>query len=200
MSDQFQFAENQCSPFRVFFPNESRMIETFRRLLTSQFEASLSTVGHCVAKCPAHLWNAPVAKYPFCQVAFHTLFFADVYLGPDPESLRSQPFHLAHPDLFADYEQTQDREPQSLYEKPAIETYLTFCRHKALTALAAETAESLSAPAKFPRRNFSRAELHVYNIRHIQHHAAQLILRLRLDTEIDIPWIGTGWREPAGEG
>ncbi|MBC7855863.1 MAG: hypothetical protein IAF94_20740 [Pirellulaceae bacterium] len=37
------------------------------------------------------------------------------------------------------------------------------------------------------------ARLHV---RHIQHHAAQFILRLRLDTEVEIPWIGAGWRKP----
>ena len=45
--------------------------------------------------------------------------------------------------------------------------------------LAGETAETLGAPCGLARRDFSRAELHVVNIRHIQHHAAQLILPLR---------------------
>ena len=174
------------------------MIETIKRLLTSQFEASLSTIGHCVARCPDELWNAPVAKYPFCQTAFHTLFFADYYLGPEAESFRQQPFHLANPVLFGDYEQLQDREPESLYEKPQVEAYLDFCRRKAVETIAAETQEELAAPARFVRRHFSRAELHVYNIRHIQHHAAQLILRLRLDSDVDIPWIGAGWRDIEG--
>ena len=39
----------------------------------------------------------------------------------------------------------------------------------------------------------SRTELHVYNIRHLQHHAAQMILRLRLDHAIDFPWHKSGW-------
>ena len=173
------------------------MIETFKRLIASQFEASLCTLGHCVARCPADLWNAPVAKYPFCQTAFHTLFFADYYLGSDAESLRQQSFHLSNQRLFGDYEQLQQREPEALYDKSQIETYLDFCRGKAVATIAAENEEDLSAPARFARKNFSRAELHVYNIRHIQHHAAQLILRLRLDTDIDIPWIGAGWRDPA---
>jgi hypothetical protein len=55
------------------------MLDTIKQLLISQFEASLCTVGHCVGRCPDSVWNAPVAKYPFCQVAFHTLFFADFY-------------------------------------------------------------------------------------------------------------------------
>jgi hypothetical protein len=45
--------------------------------------------------------------------------------------------------------------------------------------------------------DFSRAELHVYNIRHIHHHAAQLSLRLRLDTGRGVDWVGSGWREAA---
>jgi hypothetical protein len=173
------------------------MIETYKDLVVGQFEASLATVGQCVGKCPEALWNARVAKYPYCQVAFHTLFFADFYLGPDAESLRQQPFHVANRALFGDYEQLEDREPQSLYSKSQIVAYLEFCRQKVQATLAAETEQTLCAPTKFARRNFSRAELHVYNIRHIQHHAAQLILRLRLDTDIDIPWIGAGWVDPA---
>jgi hypothetical protein len=69
------------------------------------------------------------------------------------------------------------------------------CRKKASAVIASETSDTLSAPCGFERRGFSRAELHVYNIRHIQHHAAQLSLRLRLDAKQDIPWIGSGWRE-----
>ena len=168
------------------------MIETFKRLIVSQFEASFCTLGHCIERCPDDLWDVRVAKYPFCQVAFHTSFFADFYLGSDADALRLQPFHLANAKLFGDYEQLQDREPLSLYERSQVEGYLEFCRSKAAATIAAETEESLNAPAKFNRRNFSRAELHVYNIRHIQHHAAQLILRLRLDSNIDVPWIGAG--------
>jgi len=173
------------------------MAETLKQLLASQFAASLSTLGHCVAKCPEPAWNARVARYPFCQTAFHTLFYADFYLGPDEESFRRQAFHAANPALFGDYEQWEDREPVSLYERPQMAAYLEFCRGKAAATIQSETEETLCAPAKFPRRNFSRAELHVYNIRHIQHHAAQLILRLRLDSDVDVPWIGAGWQEPA---
>ena len=140
-----------------------------------------------------------MAKYPFCQVAFHTLIFADLYLGQDAESLCRQPFHLANLAFFGDYEQLEDREPVSVYERSQIVTYLEFCRDKAASTLAAETVETLCAAriplAKLLRteiRDFSRAELHVNNIRHIQHHAAQLTLRLRLDSDVQIPWIGTG--------
>ncbi|MBA4020223.1 MAG: hypothetical protein C0483_23935 [Pirellula sp.] len=172
------------------------MLEELRRLIAHQYEAAFCVLAHCAARCPDALWNAPVAKYPFNQVLFHTLFFADLYLGVDEESLSRQPFHLENQELFADYEQLADREPLALYTREQIALYLDFCRRKAATTLDEETEPSLCAPALHPGRNFSRAELHVYNIRHIQHHGAQLTLRLRLDSDVDIRWIGSGWREP----
>ncbi len=169
------------------------MIETFRASLGQQFEAALRTLQHCIQACPAAAWNRPVARYPFCQVVFHTLFFTDYYLGPNPAAFRGQAFHRSQADLFADYEQLEDCEPVSLYEKEPLETYLDFCRTKVASVLAEETEASLAAPTQFPRRDFSRAELYPYTLRHLQHHTAQLILRLRLDTDVDIPWYGSGW-------
>lgn len=98
-------------------------------------------------------------------------------------------------DLIANQFEFEDRAPQSFYDKTSIKSYLQHCRNKATAAIAAESADTLNARAGFERRAFSRAELHVYSIRHIQHHAAQLSLRLRLDAQQDIPWIGSGWRE-----
>ena len=80
------------------------MIETFKQLMGSQFQASLTTLSHCVLECPATIWCQRIARYPFCQVAFHSLFFTDYYLGLDAESLRQQPFHVSNPELFGDYE------------------------------------------------------------------------------------------------
>ncbi|MBC7773185.1 MAG: hypothetical protein H7210_11860 [Pyrinomonadaceae bacterium] len=172
------------------------MIETVKRSITSQYEAGLCTIYYCVARCPDALWNSRVAKYPFCQAAFHALFYADYYLSPEPDAFRTQPFHLAHAAFFGDYEQLEDREPVGVYEKLAIQAYVRFCRDKAIETLAAETAEDLEAKTKFNRKDFSRLEAHIYNIRHLQHHSAQLSLRLRLDSDVDTPWIGAGWREP----
>jgi hypothetical protein len=171
------------------------MLDTVKELIANQFEAVFCTLNVCIDRCPEISWEVSVANHRFCQVAFHTLFYADFYLGPDEESFRRQPFHRDHADFFRGYEEFEDHAPTLLYDKPSIQTYLEHCRQKASETIALETAESLTAPACFARRCFSRAELHVYNIRHVQHHAAQLSLRLRLDSQQDIPWIGSGWRE-----
>lgn len=151
----------------------------------------------CVARCPEGSWNAPVAKWKFCQAAFHAAMFTDLYLQPTDnlEAFKRQPFHVEHQADFCDYEELEDRPLVSLYEKPFVLDYLQHVRQKAQETIARESAQALEGPSGFHWRKCSRAELHVYNIRHVQHHAAQLGLRLRLDAGLDIPWVSHAWKE-----
>ena len=173
------------------------MLETVRELTRNQFEAAFCTLNSCIDLCPEDAWDGPVVNLQFCQVAFHTLFFADLYLAEtgELEPLKQQPFHQENPDFFRDYEEFQDRKQTLLYDRPTTKSYLDFCRQKALDVVAAETAESLAGPSGFDWRKCTRAELHVYNARHIFHHCAQLSLRLRQLDQIDVPWFSHGWVE-----
>jgi len=171
------------------------MLDIYKQLVANQFEAAFCTLNACIERCPEEAWDAPVVNLRFCQAAFHTLFFTDLYLGPDVESLRQQPFHREHQALFRDFEELEDRPQSLLYERPDVKAYLSHCRGKAAAVIAAEMAESLTGPSGFHWLKFSRAETHVCNIRHIQHYAAQLSLRLRLDWGAEVPWFGSGWRE-----
>lgn len=173
------------------------MLDTYKTLITRQYEAALSMLKACVDRCPEAVWNSKGANYKFCQLVFHTLIFTDLYLGnEDEQTFRRQPYHLQHQDVFADYEEFEDQLPVRLYEKPAILAYLEHCRTKAVEIMAGESEESLTGRA-VPRPSLSRAELHVYNIRHIQHHTGQLSLRLRVDASEDMHWVSSGWREAA---
>lgn len=172
------------------------MTDAFKQLLSNQYAASLSTLGHCITMCPDTTWGTLVAKYPFYQVAFHTLIFTDLYLDTDEKSFRRQPFHLANTQLFRDYEQLEDREPVLMYDRFQVLTYWDFCSSKVAARMAIETESTLCTPTTFARRNVTRAEMHLLNVRHIQHHAAQLALRLRLDSAADVPWIDSGWKVP----
>lgn len=168
-----------------------------QQILAHQYEASLSTLHLAIASCPAVRWHQPVVNLLFCQAAFHVTFFADVYLQPsdDPQALKAQPFHVEHQGEFRDYEEMKDRAQVLTYEQLFVQRYLLFVREKARRTLASESAHILAGPSGFRRRSCSRAELHIYNIRHIQHHAAQLSLRLRQTDGIDIPWVSHAWRE-----
>ncbi len=169
------------------------MVEEFKTLVAMQFEAALGTLNRCIEDCPQEVWDQPIANIAFCQAAFHTLFFADCYLGLNTEELKQQDFHHENPDIFRDYEEMEDRKQQNMYDRESMLKYAAFCHKKALQVIAAETEETLNTPCGFYWLKISRAELYLYNIRHIQHHAAQLIMRLRLDTEVDISWFKSGW-------
>jgi hypothetical protein len=75
--------------------------------------------------------------------------------------------------------------------------YVAICRQQLLATLAAETAESLQGPCGFSWRKITRGELHLYNLRHVQHHIGALSAYLRrvdpaLGERKALPWIGTG--------
>ena len=170
------------------------MLNTFKSLITNQYEAVFCMWNTCIDRCPDSRLDEPIVNLAFCQVAFHTLFFADVYLGRDFDAVRNQAFHNDNTKSFRDYEELEDRKQELLYDRPFLQSYLTHCRTKAPEVIAAETVETLSAASGFPRKDFSRAELHVCNIRHMHHHAAQVSLRLKLDANVDIPWFASGWK------
>ena len=169
------------------------MLQTWRELVSGQYAAALCMLDLCIDQCPDSAWNEPVGSLKFCQVAFHTLFFTDFYLEASEVSIRDQDFHREHTEFFRDYEELEDRQQQLLYDRPAIKEYVQHCRVKSARVVADETESTLITRCGFSRRNCSRAELHIYNIRHIQHHAAQLSLRLRLETGDGVPWVGSGW-------
>jgi len=122
------------------------MLDTLKQLLTHQYEASLSTLNLCLARCPDRSWNERVAKWKFCQATFHTVFFTDLYLQPsdDLEAFKRQPFHVEHKAIFRDYEELEDRAQMLLYEKPFVGTYLQRVRTKAQETIARESADVLA--------------------------------------------------------
>lgn len=168
------------------------MIETVKQSVAGQYQAAFLTLQKCIDLCPPELWDAPVANNPYCQSLFHALFYGDLYLGSGVEDQRQQSFHTDNPGVFRDYEELESRKPVLLYERQDVQAYLNFCQQKAKDKVAAEDERSLARPVEFSWLKIGRLEMHLYNIRHLQHHAAQLILRLRLHSDPEISWVRTG--------
>jgi hypothetical protein len=177
--------------------NERQLPEVLRASIAGQFAAAMCTLWQAVAGCPDADWQERHGDQPFSQVVFHVLFYTDLYLGKDMESFRTQAFHLANPSFFGDYEELEDHEPVRLYDKAMIREYFGHCLSKGEKAIGEEDGNSFAGPSGFELRSFSRAELYLYLIRHIQHHAAQLGLRLQPLTGRELAWVGSGWKGPA---
>jgi hypothetical protein len=169
-----------------------------RTALAAQLGAALDTLEYCIEQCPEDQWQESHGDYPFSQVVFHTLFFCDFYLSGSMSEFRSQAYHTARKDFFKDYEEFDNRKPINLYERGLIVEYLGFCKTKAYSFLAASTDGHLYATAHHKKGTMSVLELMVYLARHIQHHAAQLGLRLQLLRGNEMPWFSKG--TPVGRG
>lgn len=151
--------------------------------------ASLEMLRYSIEQCPDKEWHQRHGDYPFSQVVFHTLFYTDFYLGRDDIPFKEQSFHRSHADIFGDYEEIRDVIPTRVYDRDFCREYLKFCVTKVSNVVDRETPAVLIDVSGISFRKMSRAELHVYNIRHIQHHAAQLGLRIQLITGDEMPWV-----------
>ncbi len=104
------------------------MTDLCKQILADQFDASLCTFGACRRTVPGRAlerarWRSiPSARWRSTRCSLPTFTWSSTRRG-----LSRQPFHQANPQLFGDYEQLQYREPQSLYERSQIRTYLRFC-------------------------------------------------------------------------
>ncbi len=168
------------------------MIEYVKAILTGQFEASLCMLGQCIETCAPEHWEGKIANATVRQIAYHTLFFVDLYLSPSEQAFKLRDLHHRGDERSNTGWRTGLARDETL-------SYLTICRQKALETLASETPESLERESGFSWLPFSRGELHLYNIRHVQHHTGQLSAYLRRIDETlkdaeSLDWVTTGWR------
>lgn len=172
---------------RLVAQQDHQMSELMKTMLESQFGAAWTMFTDCIEKCPPEHWDDPVAKYPFWQVAYHTLYCTDGYLarGDDAFVLHKE----FHPAGLADIE---NEYPSRRFTKDELLAYAKYCKAAAQKAFAEETLESLAADSGFQRRNMSRAELYIYNLRHIEHHTGQLSAVVRRAGG-EPKWFSRGW-------
>jgi hypothetical protein len=164
------------------------MMDYLKTILLGQFEASLCMLNDCIRRCPPEHWEGRIANDTFRQIAYHTLFFVDLYLSPGEDAFALRELHHRGGD-----ERSSTAASTGLTKDETL-SYLALCRQKAVETLASEIQESLEAPSGFPRLPFSRGELHLSSIRHVQHHTGQLSAYLRRIVQDEASWwVKTGW-------
>lgn len=171
-------------------------IDTYRSVTIGQFEAALGMMKICLERCPEELWDTHIAQMPFWLVAYHTLCFVDCYLAPSDEAWQPRqtegngigPGGL-HPKGRAELE---DEFPSRRFERGELLAYVEICRTRLHEAMAAETAESLAGPSGFAWVKTSRAELHLYNLRHAAHHVGALSAFLHRHN-VGVSWVFSGF-------
>src|SRR5687768_10324126 len=132
--------------------------------------------------CPEEVWSDRSRRPEFWYVVYHTLFYLDLYLSDSVEGFTPPaPFTLGELEV--------DVLPERVYTKDELHAYLVHGREKCRTAIDTMTDEKADRRCGFEWVDASNAELLLYNMRHVQHHAAQLYLILRQTTDSTPGWI-----------
>jgi hypothetical protein len=167
------------------------MESVWREAVSAQFGAALDMLENAVAACPDELWGARDSQPEFWHLAYHTLFWTDLYLSGTSNG-------FAPPPPFTLDERDPDGAvPPRAYEKTEILSYLSHCRDKAVGVIDGLSEATMSRSCVISAGRVTYAEVFLYNLRHIQHGAGQLNLLLRQGTQAAPRWVG---RSPLDRG
>jgi hypothetical protein len=149
-----------------------------------QYGAAIDMLDDTINLCPEPLWTAVLWKDSedvrygqFWFVAYHTLFWLDLYLTGYSDG-------FAPPPPFV-----RGTLPEKPYTKDQIRTYLDQCRSKCQSTIEALTDEKARQHCTFDWIEASFLEMQLYNMRHVQEHAAQLSLLLGQHDVSGMDWI-----------
>jgi hypothetical protein len=170
------------------------MITILKESLWKQFGASIDMLKNAIALWPEERWET---EPRFFYNAYHCLVFLDYYLTIPARDFSSPlPFTIKWPDEIPE-SSIDDVVPDRIYSKQELLDYLLQSREKCHGVIMSLTEEKLTERwiETDSDRSFAVSELLFYNMRHVQHHAAQLNMLLRREIN-DAP----GWASRADEG
>ena len=156
------------------------MDATIKTGIWQQFGAAIDYLAETMSACPDHLWRATLWNHPdeqpefsqFWYRAFHTLFWLDLYLtGAEEGFVPPAPVVLIEQD-------DGWMLPERAFTKDELQAYLQACRQKCRATIEGLTDETAQRRCRFGWGEASFFELLLYNMRHVQDHAAQLNLFL----------------------
>lgn len=156
------------------------MQTTTKKIIWNQFGAGIDMFENALLMCPIEFWDT---KNKFWYKAFHCLFFLDYYLTLNPAKFSPpEPFTLS---------EFENRFPDRVYSKNELLSYLILSRRKCHNLIWSLTDDIATQrwTNYSGEMNYSILELLIYNLRHVQHHAAQLNLILRQDIDAAPDWV-----------
>ena len=169
------------------------MIAMIRSAIAAQYGASLSMLRGCIEHADSVTWLDAVGMFPYWHVAYDTLYYTDLYLSANEPSFSPQPFHREGDNFLGPQPWAPDIRviADQPYIKDTLLTYLDTSRIKAKRTIDSETEATLVGPSGFSWLELTRLELHLYNIRHLQHHTGQLGAVLRRQAGEAVNWISS---------
>lgn len=142
-----------------------------------------------VSNCPNNFFEQNPRFY---YIAFHSTIFLDYYLTIPPSNFVPLLAFTQKEDKDRPKESIDDLIPDKVYSKQEVVDYLIKSREKCRQLIDSLTEEKLSERFKEGDEpndmDYPILEILLYNMRHTQHHTAQLNMLLRQDIEKHVGW------------
>ncbi len=155
--------------------------------LKSQYQAALAMFRSAVEKCTKELWLDGGFPNPTWRVAYHTVYFYHLYLH---QNLRDYSPLPGHREGAQNMPSDPDGGEMKAYSKVEI---LSLIDH--LISITGDAVDKLDIEAEgsgFPWYQVNKCEHQLVNLRHLQHHIAQLQDRIRNRQNAGISWVRAG--------
>lgn len=147
-------------------------------MLWRQFGAAIDMLRDALRECPDELWDEQlwddqpdqwVAKgfSKFWYLGYHTLFWLDLYLTGAEEG-------FAPPAPFDLVEMKAGETLPRTYTREELLSYLEYCRQRCHETIRELSVEQAARICSFAWGELPFGELLLYNLRHVQEHAAHL--------------------------
>ena len=160
--------------------------------LKSQYHAGLGMLRQAIDRCPERLWTGDEHASPFWHIAYHTLFYTHLYLQPEESAFRPWEHHREEYQFMGRLPWPPHRPPDIdvPYTKTQILQYWQICEE--MVDATVDGLDLNAAECGFWWYSMPKFEHQLVNIRHLQHHTAQLSDRLRSAADIGIDWLSAG--------
>lgn len=172
------------------------MASIWQSSIGQQFGAAIDMLDNTLSACPAELWHEqlwhipdePKAFTEFWYLAYHTLFWLDLYLSGAVDGFAPPaPFTLDELDPAGLL-------PERPYTQDELRHYLAHCRRKCQVTVETLTDARAEQRCTFGWGEVSFAALLLDNMRHVQEHAAQLSLFLGQQRGLTAGWVANAKR------
>lgn len=155
-----------------------------KKVIKSQYHASLAMLRQTVENCPETLWQRPEDKNQFWHVAFHAVFYTHFYLHPKEEDFIPWPHHREE---VVSLQPDEDASGVRAYTQAEILDYIEYFSERIDPMV---DALDFEAPSGFYWLPFNKLEVQFYNIRHLMLHTGELSERLWAEAGIEGRWVG----------
>jgi hypothetical protein len=160
-----------------------------KTVIKSQYRAALAMLRQAIDACPDDVWAAPTAppQNAVWRVAYHALFYTQLYLQPREEDFRPWRGHREQSHYLGALPWPPHDKPKACdpYTKAEVLSYLDDLVGNIGPLV---DAVDLDAESGFRWLPFTKLELQVYNIRHVQQHTGEVSERLA-SRGMELDWV-----------